>query len=53
MHNHIGDDRVFVTRSRRGEWGEWFEKWLMVVKKENKLVILFGNTKNNIIFVSL
>jgi len=20
---------VFVTRSRRGEWGEWFEYWSM------------------------
>jgi hypothetical protein len=30
LHNHIGDDRVFVIRSRRGEWGEWFEKWELV-----------------------
>jgi len=21
------DGEVFVTRSRRGEWGEWFEVW--------------------------
>jgi hypothetical protein len=30
LHNHIGSDRVFVTRSRRGEWGEWFEKWELI-----------------------
>jgi hypothetical protein len=27
LDNHIGEDPVFVSRSRRGEWGEWFEKW--------------------------
>jgi hypothetical protein len=21
------DDEVCVSRSRRGEWGEWFERW--------------------------
>ena len=21
------DNEVFVSRSRRGEWGEWFEYW--------------------------
>lgn len=21
------DNEVFVVRSRRGEWGEWFEHW--------------------------
>ena len=30
LHNHIGEDEVFVTRSRRGEWGEWFEKWELI-----------------------
>jgi hypothetical protein len=32
LHNHIGgdDDLVTVTRSRRGEWGEWYEKWELV-----------------------
>jgi hypothetical protein len=30
LDNHIGDDEVFVTRSRRGEWGEWYEKWIKV-----------------------
>ena len=30
LHNHIADEPVFVTRSRRGEWGEWFEKWALV-----------------------
>lgn len=24
------NDVVSVSRSRRGEWGEWFEKWEMV-----------------------
>ena len=23
------DDEVHVSRSRRGEWGEWFENWGM------------------------
>jgi len=27
LDNHIGDDLVIVSRSRRGHWGEWFEKW--------------------------
>ena len=30
LHEHIGEDLVFVTRSRRGEWGEWYEKWELV-----------------------
>ena len=30
IDNHIGEDEVFVTRSRRGEWGEWFEKWVKI-----------------------
>ena len=30
LDNHIGEDPVFVSRSRRGEWGEWFEKWVKV-----------------------
>lgn len=30
LHEHIGEDEVFVSRSRRGEWGEWFEKWALV-----------------------
>ena len=30
LHNHIGGDEVVVSRSRRGEWGEWFEKWELV-----------------------
>ena len=30
LDNHIGDDEVFVVRSRRGEWGEWYEKWIKV-----------------------
>jgi hypothetical protein len=33
LHNHIGDDEVFVSRSRRGEWGEWYEKWSLVNNK--------------------
>jgi hypothetical protein len=23
------DNSVFVSRSKRGEWGEWFEYWAM------------------------
>ena len=30
LHDHIGSEPVFVSRSRRGEWGEWFEKWELV-----------------------
>lgn len=24
------DDKVSVSRTRRGEWGEWFENWELV-----------------------
>ena len=27
LDNHIADDYVAVFRSRRGEWGEWYEHW--------------------------
>lgn len=30
LDTHIGENEVFVTRSRRGEWGEWFEKWVKI-----------------------
>lgn len=30
LSNHVGEDPVFVSRSRRGEWGEWFEKWELI-----------------------
>lgn len=30
LHDHIGENPVFVSRSRRGHWGEWFEKWELV-----------------------
>ena len=30
LHEHIGEDEVFVTRSRRGHWGEYYEKWELV-----------------------
>ena len=33
LHNHIGDELVFVSRSRRGHWGEWYEKWGLVNNK--------------------
>jgi len=23
------DNEIFVTRSKRGEWGEWFEYWVL------------------------
>lgn len=29
-NNKYSNDEVFVTRSRRGQWGEWFERWDMV-----------------------
>lgn len=28
--NHVGEDLVSVSRHRRGEWGEWFEKWALI-----------------------
>lgn len=28
--NESDNNEVFVSRSRRGEWGEWFEYWSMV-----------------------
>lgn len=27
LMKEYGQDKVTVFRSRRGEWGEWFEKW--------------------------
>lgn len=27
--NKANDGTAFVVRSRRGEWGEWFEHWFM------------------------
>jgi hypothetical protein len=30
LEEHIGDRPVFVVRSRRGEWGEWFEHWELI-----------------------
>ena len=33
LHNHIGEHPVVVSRSRRGEWGEWFELWELVNRK--------------------
>ena len=30
MLNASIDDMVYVSRSRRGEWGEWFEYWSLV-----------------------
>jgi hypothetical protein len=30
LREHIGDMDVFVTRSRRGKWGEWGEKWQLI-----------------------
>ena len=26
----IEEEGVFVVRSRRGQWGEWFERWQLV-----------------------
>jgi hypothetical protein len=30
MLNASLDEMVYVSRSRRGEWGEWFEYWSLV-----------------------
>jgi len=37
------DEEVTVSRSRRGEWGEWYEKW--VLDSKGKPV---NTSKNNI-----
>ena len=29
-------DVVYVSRSRRGEWGEWFEHWEIIANKITK-----------------
>jgi hypothetical protein len=29
-HVKFTDDSIFVSRSRRGEWGEYFEKWDLI-----------------------
>ena len=29
-HESPIDNEVCVSRSRRGEWGEWFERWALV-----------------------
>lgn len=31
--SNIDDDGVFVVRSRRGQWGEWFERWNIIGNK--------------------
>lgn len=33
LHDHIGSEPVFVSRSRRGHWGEYYEKWVLINKK--------------------
>jgi len=36
MRNLLNESKngvVYVTRSRRGQWGEWFEEWQLVNKK--------------------
>jgi hypothetical protein len=34
LHEHIDEEfDVFVTRSRRGSWGEYYEKWVLVNNK--------------------
>jgi hypothetical protein len=29
-HIKFTDDSIFVSRSRRGQWGEYFEKWDLI-----------------------
>jgi hypothetical protein len=29
-HIKFTDDSIFVSRSRRGQWGEWFEHWDLI-----------------------
>lgn len=33
VFRHSSDGIVTVYRSRRGQWGEWFEKWHMAGNK--------------------
>lgn len=30
LDTHIGSDEVVVYRSRRGHWGEYYEKWTKI-----------------------
>lgn len=32
------DNEVSVSRSRRGEWGEWFENWILSDDGKPKLI---------------
>ncbi|HEY4755770.1 MAG TPA: hypothetical protein VIH28_06935 [Ignavibacteriaceae bacterium] len=34
--NTVDDNEVTITRTRRGEWGEWFEKWRITEGKPEK-----------------
>jgi hypothetical protein len=31
------EDTIHVSRSRRGEWGEWFENWILSGDKPRKI----------------
>jgi hypothetical protein len=31
------EDTISVSRSRRGEWGEWFEHWMLIDGKPKKV----------------
>jgi hypothetical protein len=39
MMNDSVDNVVDVTRTRRGEWGQWFERWA-INETTNKLEII-------------
>jgi len=36
LENSSEDNEITVFRSRRGEWGEWFEKWCLRNGKPHK-----------------
>lgn len=37
MLNASFDEMVYVSRSRRGEWGEWFEHWTLENGRPKKI----------------
>ena len=38
LFNEYGVSSLFIVRSRRGQWGEWCERWEMDYRKEPHIV---------------
>ncbi|MDD4922194.1 MAG: hypothetical protein PHS30_06925 [Bacteroidales bacterium] len=41
-NNLQGNGEVMVSRSRRGEWGEWFEYWCISLKTGKPVIFKQG-----------